>query len=190
MMNNTAKVYAKQIIAAYGGDRNRIFETFSTIEEAKEKESYFAEEGGKVGHVWILETEDGENLDDADGCYETKDAAIKHLHGIRFSHSSEATDTEGHSYCCNHCGIHFYVFDEEEIPACTIEKVFQKTFEVAYSLKGSITIAADSEEEAREFALSSDHVETSELIEGVKRNIADAGNDAIEIDDVYENKEI
>lgn len=59
-----------------------------------------------------------------------------------------------------------------------------KKFEVHYSLRGTITIEAESESQARELLLNSDHTDTSELFLGVEANIVDAGNDAIEIDDV------
>lgn len=64
-----------------------------------------------------------------------------------------------------------------------------KKFEVHYSLNGSLMIDADTESEAREKLLSSDYTETEELFEGVRLNIIDAGNDAIDISDVVEVKD-
>lgn len=64
-----------------------------------------------------------------------------------------------------------------------------KKFEVHYSLRGSITIEAENEAQARELLLNSDHTETSELFSGVESNIADGGNDAINIDDVVMSEE-
>lgn len=62
----------------------------------------------------------------------------------------------------------------------------EKEFEVHYSLRGSITIQAKNESEAREKLLNSDETETSELFKGVELNIIEAGNDAVAIDDVVE----
>jgi len=64
-----------------------------------------------------------------------------------------------------------------------------KKFEVFYSLRGSITIEAENEAEAKEKLLSSDYTDTSELFKGVEANIIDVGNDAIDIDDIYESNE-
>lgn len=64
--------------------------------------------------------------------------------------------------------------------------LMSKKYEVHYSLRGSITIKAKNEEEAKQKLLSSDYTETRELFNGVEANMADSGNDAIGIDDVYE----
>lgn len=61
-----------------------------------------------------------------------------------------------------------------------------KEFEVCYSIRGSRTIYASSPEEARKLLLNSDYTDTKELIQGVESNILNAGNDAINIDDIYE----
>ena len=122
-MTETKKVKIVQKIAAYVEGRGSVLEEFTTIEEGLEKEKEYKEQGVSVGTVTMLYTGEDEHLDDAKGCYPSEEAALSHLKEIAFSHSSEPTDTEGHSYDCVHCGIHYYVYGGYEIPACTVEKV-------------------------------------------------------------------
>lgn len=118
-MTKVVKVQVIQGICAYSERDGQVLATFETLEEAlMYQENY---KGLRVGPVWMLRA--GEDyLDDARGCYPSEAEALQHLKEIRFTHSSEPTDTEGHSYDCVHCGIHYYVFDEEEAPVCTVEK--------------------------------------------------------------------
>lgn len=118
-MTKNVKVQVIQGICAYSKRDGRVLEAFETMEEGLSYQENY--EGVSVGTVWMLRAGE-EYLDDARGCYPSEAEALQHLKEIRFSHSSEPTDTEGHSYDCAHCGIHYYVFDEEEVPACTVEK--------------------------------------------------------------------
>lgn len=60
-------------------------------------------------------------------------------------------------------------------------------YEVHYSIRGTITVEASDEEEARNKVLSSDETDTSVLFRGLESNIEEAGNDAISIDDIYKS---
>lgn len=68
-------------------------------------------------------------------------------------------------------------------------KIMSKKFEVSYSLGGTITIEAETPEEAEELLLNSDYTSTNELFKGVETAIGICGNDAIAIVGVYESSE-
>lgn len=121
-MTKSVKVNVIQKVAAYHEESGNVLREYNSVEEGSMEKVELKAEGISVGPVWMLRTEEGDFLDDAKGCYPSEDEALNHLKEIRYSHSSEPTDTEGHSYDCLHCGIHYYVFDEAEIPVCTVEK--------------------------------------------------------------------
>ena len=114
------KVKVIEKIAAYQKSNGNVLNEFETFEEGM-KTKYHSN-SIVIGPVWVLRTENDECLDDAKGCYLTKGEALNHLKNMKHSHSSEPTDTEGHSYDCKHCGLHYDVFYEGKLPVCTVEK--------------------------------------------------------------------
>lgn len=61
-----------------------------------------------------------------------------------------------------------------------------KAYSVAYNIRSIITIYADSKEEAKKKFYDPDQTTTEELLKDLEANIGDLGNDAIEIDDIWE----
>jgi hypothetical protein len=122
-MTETKKVVITSKIVAYDKENGNVFNHFTSLEEGlkwKEERQYPT---SSIGTGFFLRTENDEIIDDAKGCYSSEEDALNHLKEIAFSHSSEPTDTEGHSYDCQHCGIHYYIYGGEEIPDCTVIKV-------------------------------------------------------------------
>lgn len=121
-MTNTINVKVLPILAAYNDSisprQRTVLKQFDNEEEMKND----TKTNSMKGEVFVLRTPDNDHLDDSLAYYATAFEAEEHLKVIAFSHSSEPTDTEGHSYICQHCGADYYVFGEEA-PTCSVEKV-------------------------------------------------------------------
>lgn len=61
-----------------------------------------------------------------------------------------------------------------------------KSYEVGFSIRGSITIEAESPEQARELLLSADYTGSEELLNSLGDNLGEMGNDVITVDDIRE----